>query len=157
MEVEAKTGMCSGYTVAKGSNQADWREKQPSQVACVSEGLRCWGAWDTICGSISKGTIDHLEERDVEREVLEDLPLKRREWSSSARRTLKVHNYIGFSERIIICHLNSAEIQDYVPCIYSHSSWELASAAKVFVVVSARRLSNTLLDWTELNWTELNS
>ena len=31
------------------TEQTDWREKQPSQVACVSEDLKCWGTWDTTC------------------------------------------------------------------------------------------------------------
>ena len=33
--------------------QIDWRAKQPSQVACLSEGLKCWGAWDTTWGHSS--------------------------------------------------------------------------------------------------------
>ena len=47
------------------TEQVDWlvfNFKQPSQVACISEDLKCWGAWDTTWGHESKGphTIDHL-------------------------------------------------------------------------------------------------
>ena len=31
------------------TEQTGWRTKQPLQLACVSEDLKCWGAWDTTC------------------------------------------------------------------------------------------------------------
>ena len=34
----------------KTTEQIDWLAKQPSQVACFSEDLKCWEAWDTTCG-----------------------------------------------------------------------------------------------------------
>ena len=32
------------------TEQMDWQAKQPSQVVCFSEDLKCWEAWDTTCG-----------------------------------------------------------------------------------------------------------
>ena len=32
------------------TEQVDWRAKQPSQMVCVSEDLKCWRPWDTTCG-----------------------------------------------------------------------------------------------------------
>ena len=31
------------------AEQIDWRAKQPSQVVCFSEDLKCWEAWNTTC------------------------------------------------------------------------------------------------------------
>ena len=31
------------------TEQTDWWAKQPPQVACFSEDLKCWEAWDTTC------------------------------------------------------------------------------------------------------------
>ena len=31
------------------TEQTDCQAKQPSQVACISEDLTCWGAWDATC------------------------------------------------------------------------------------------------------------
>ena len=58
------------------TEQTDWRAKQPSQVACFKEDLKCGEARDTTCGHKAQGhhTIDRLEERGVEREALDDLP-----------------------------------------------------------------------------------
>ena len=41
----------------KMTEQTDWRRKQPSQRACVSEDdtLKCWGAWDTTSHPPSPG------------------------------------------------------------------------------------------------------
>ena len=51
------------------TEQIDCRAKQPSHVACVSEDLKCWGAWDTTLRAKSQGhhMTDRLEERGVER------------------------------------------------------------------------------------------
>ena len=39
---------CSGHAGVKGTDRADRLVgKQPSQAACTSENLKCWGAWDT--------------------------------------------------------------------------------------------------------------
>ena len=41
---------CPGCARVKGNDQADRLEaKQPSQMACILEDLKCWGAWDTTC------------------------------------------------------------------------------------------------------------
>ena len=37
------------------TEQTDWREKQPSQMACVSEPLRCSGTRNTTSGHNTKG------------------------------------------------------------------------------------------------------
>ena len=51
------------------TEQTDWRAKQPSRVACISEDLKCWEPWNTTCGH---HTIDRLEERGVERGFLDE-------------------------------------------------------------------------------------
>ena len=48
------------------TEQIDWRAKHLLQVACFSEDLKCWGAWDTTCGRKAKD-IDRLQEGGVER------------------------------------------------------------------------------------------
>ena len=40
------------------TEQIDWRAKQAAKVACVLEDLKCWGAWDTICGFEAKDNIE---------------------------------------------------------------------------------------------------
>ena len=32
----------------QGSRQRYWQAEQLSQMACISEDLKCWGAWDTV-------------------------------------------------------------------------------------------------------------
>ena len=51
------------------TEQTDWRAKQPSQVACFSEVLKFWEAWDTNLRAQSQWhhTIDRLEERGMQR------------------------------------------------------------------------------------------
>ena len=39
---------------AREIHPADWRAKQPSQVARASEDLKCWRAWDAPCGHKAK-------------------------------------------------------------------------------------------------------
>ena len=66
VEWEAQTGICRWSTSTfensygctalaipewrEMTEQIDWRARQPSQVACFSKELKCWGAWDTTCG-----------------------------------------------------------------------------------------------------------
>ena len=72
--------------------QIHWRAKPPSQVPCVSEYLKWWGAWDTIPAGLKQGhhTIDRLEEWGVERGSDRWFSLKGREWEPSLiRRTLE--------------------------------------------------------------------
>ena len=105
VEWEAQTGMCwwstSTFENSYGctaqdmpewremTEQTGWRVKQPSQVACFSEDLKCWGAWDTT--SQGHQTIDRLEEKGVER-------------GSTRRSSFKVR------ERAIVNQTNSGTI-----------------------------------------------
>ena len=60
-------GGCAALDMPEWREMIEWRDcwaKQPSQVACISEDLKCWGAWGTTSGH---HTTDHLEERGVER------------------------------------------------------------------------------------------
>ena len=57
--------------------QIDWRAKQPSQVACFSEDLKCWGAWDTTCGYKAKDLTKSIARIAWKEEALDDLPLNR--------------------------------------------------------------------------------
>ena len=74
------------------TEQVDWRAKQPSQVACLSEDLKCWGAWDTTCGHKAKDTTPSIAWRReaCKEETLDDLPWKDERGPSSVRRTLKL-------------------------------------------------------------------
>ena len=36
-------------TSDRADRLASTKKKRPSKVACVSEDLKCWGDWDTIC------------------------------------------------------------------------------------------------------------
>ena len=57
------------------------KAKQPSQVACFSENLKCWEAWDTTCGHKAKDITPSVAWRREARkeEALDDLPVKGRE------------------------------------------------------------------------------
>ena len=74
------------------TEQTDWRVKQPSQVACVSEDLKCWGAWDTTCWHKAKDITPSITWRREawKEEVLGDLPWKDESGSSSIRWTLEL-------------------------------------------------------------------
>ena len=68
----------------KGNDRArtDWRAKQPPQVSCVLEDLKCWGAWDTTCGHKTKDITPSIAwEREAWKEKALDWrsPLKGRE------------------------------------------------------------------------------
>ena len=71
------------------TEQIDWREKQPSQVARVSEDLKCWGAWDTNRGHKAKDITPSIAWRREawKEEALDDLPWKDERGSSSIWRT----------------------------------------------------------------------
>ena len=91
---ETKTGMCwwltSTFKNSYGctalvmpewremTEQIDWRAKQPSQVACFSEDLKCWGVWDTACRHKAKDVMPSVTgKREAwNKEVLNDLPWK---------------------------------------------------------------------------------
>ena len=72
------------------TEQIDWRAKQPSQVACISEDLKCWGAWDTTSGHKAKDiTLSIAWRREAWKEkALDDLPWKAESGPSSIRWTL---------------------------------------------------------------------
>ena len=74
------------------TEQIDWRAKQPSQVACFSEDLKCWGAWDTTCGHKAKNIAPSIAWRReaLKEEALDDLPWKDERGPSSVRRTLEL-------------------------------------------------------------------
>ena len=48
------------------SKHIDWWAKHLQQVACVSQNLKCWGAWDTTYWQ----RTSHLEERGIQRKSL---------------------------------------------------------------------------------------
>ena len=60
------------------TQQIDWRAKQPSQVACFSEDLKFWAAWDTTCGNKAKDITPWITWRREawKEEALDDLPWK---------------------------------------------------------------------------------
>ena len=60
------------------TEQIDWREKQSSQVACFSEDLKCWGAWDTTGRHKAKDITSTIAwRRGVDRGFrYDDLPSK---------------------------------------------------------------------------------
>ena len=70
----------------------DWREKQRAQVACVSEDLKCWWAWNTTCGHKAKDiTPSTAWRREAwKEEVLGDLLWKDEGGPSSIRWTLEL-------------------------------------------------------------------
>ena len=108
LEWEAQRGMCRRSTSTfknpcgcaaldmpewRGmADQIDWRAKQPSQVACFSEDLKCWEAWDTTCRHKAKDLIPSTAWRReaLKEEALDDLPWKDERGPSSIRRTLEL-------------------------------------------------------------------
>ena len=72
--------------------QIDWRAKQPSQVACFSENMKCWEAWDTTCRNKAKDITPLITWRRAvwKEEVLDDLPWKDERGPSSTRRILEL-------------------------------------------------------------------
>ena len=91
------------------TEQIDWWAKQQSQVACVSEDLKCWETWDITYGHKAKDIIDRLEERGVERGSARRSSLKGRgrntvsqmNIGTVSRPTLgKTLRNLGFSERM---------------------------------------------------------
>ena len=68
-------------------------KKEPSQVACFSEDLKCWEAWDNYLWAQSQGHITPASiawRREAwKEEALDDLPWKDERGPSSVRRTLE--------------------------------------------------------------------
>ena len=69
----------------------DWQAQQPSQVACFSEDLKCWEAWDTTCGHKAKDITPLIawRRKALKEEVLDNLPWKDQRGPSSIRWTLE--------------------------------------------------------------------
>ena len=63
-----------------------------SQVACFSEDLKCWGAWDTTFGHKAKYITSSIAwKREAwKEETLDDFPWKDERGPSSIRRTLEL-------------------------------------------------------------------
>ena len=116
--------------VHKLSRETGGQSMQPSQVACFSDDLKCWEAWDTTCGHKAKDIIPSIAwKREAwKEEALDNLPWKDERGPSSVRWTLEPfqrqcwgklprdgvkRKMMGFSERI-----------------------------------------DSILNWTELNWTQ---
>ena len=71
--------------------QIDWRAKQPSQVACFSEDLKYWEAWNPTCEHKAKGITPSITWRREawKEEAQDDRPWKDERGSLSIRRTLE--------------------------------------------------------------------
>ena len=107
VEWEAQTGMCRWSTSTfenscectaldmlewrETTEQIDWRAKEPSQVACFSEDLKCWKAWDTTCGNKAKDITPLIAWRReaLKEEAIDNLPWKDERGPSSIRWTLE--------------------------------------------------------------------
>ena len=126
------------------------RAKQPSQVACFLEDIKCWGAWNLQAQSSGHHTIDHLEERGMERGSARQSSLKGQERAiinQTIKSSMKPWNHdkhwnhfkgnvgetsdrwggahVGFSKHIDTI-LNWSELksdQDHVPASWSPVSW----------------------------------
>ena len=94
-----------GHARVKGNDQA-----------CVSEDLKCWGAWDTTCWRKAKDITAVIWRREVwKEEAFDDLPWKDEIGPFSIRGTLALFQrqcwgnlwvHTGFSERIHTTVLN---------------------------------------------------
>ena len=73
------------------TEQTDWQAKQPSQVACISEDLKCGEARDTTCRHKAKGITPSIAWRHEawKEETPDDLLLKDERGPTSIRRTLE--------------------------------------------------------------------
>ena len=81
--------LCEGRKIASS--------KQTPQVACVSEDLKYWGAWDYTCGHSTISFLSLLEERSAERGSAGRSYLKDEKVPSSAKRII-----IGTVSKVII-------------------------------------------------------
>ena len=72
------------------TKQTVWQAKQPLQVACISEDIMCWGAWDTTCGHKAKDStpLNAWRREAWKEEAFNDLPWKDERGPSSIRWTL---------------------------------------------------------------------
>ena len=119
-----------GPVAVEGNDQADRWARQPLQVACVSEDLKCWGAWDTGLDAKPRTyTVGRLEERSVERGSAQQ-SWKDVKGPSSIRPTLELsqrQHWVNFWEmgwnayRLPQGHRYHLELNW---CLELNSSWE---------------------------------
>ena len=65
------------------------------ETACVSEDLKCWGSWDTICGHKAMGNVlTGLGARGPSRAHSYHVELK--QWSHSKRKSLRKLTQLGW-------------------------------------------------------------
>ena len=78
---------CVGHARMKLNDRPD-----RLQAVCVSENLKCWGAWNTTCGNSSRDITKSISLRREawEEETLDDLPWEDERGPSSIRWTLKL-------------------------------------------------------------------
>ena len=95
---------CPGHARVKGNDQADrLAGKQPSQVACFFEDLKCWGAWDTACRHkaqqghmiVSHRQSPGLRRKSQNAEVLNNLPWNVEKGRPSVRPMLEFNCFKG--------------------------------------------------------------
>ena len=88
------------------TEQIDWRAKQPSHAGCASEHLKCWGAWDTICGYKAKDITPLIVWRRralrIERGSAQRSSLRGWEKRTSIRPTLELFQGQHFSDHFYI-------------------------------------------------------
>ena len=114
------------------TEQTDWWVKQPSQVACFSEDLKCWGAWNTSCPHKAKDIMPStIWRKEAWKEVmLDNLLWKDERGPSSIRWTLQPFQRQRW-----------------------RNFWEMEWSAYVFFL----KCMDTILNWTELKWTSFNN
>ena len=73
------------------TEQIDWRAKQPSQMACFSEDLKCWEASDATSRHKAKDitTLTACRRKVLKEEALDDLHWKDERGQLSIRQTLE--------------------------------------------------------------------
>ena len=101
----------SSHVGVKGNDPADRLAGKAAniQVACISEDLTCWGAWDTSCRRKAKDTMPST---DRKREAYEEETLDKLPWQDTNK--LKGRSSIqgdigGTSERQGGAHMGVSE------------------------------------------------
>ena len=98
---------CSGHAGLKGNDRAVRLADKvtiTNEKACISDGLKCWRAWDTTTGHKAKGITPSIAWRREawKEEALDDLPWKGRE------RAIASQTNIGTVSRATLGKLLSA-------------------------------------------------
>ena len=110
--------------------QIDSEARQPSQVACFLEDLKCWEAWDTTCGQKAMDIIPSITWRR------EALGLDR--WSAR-RSSLKGR------EKAIVNQTN-------IGASYFKGNVRETSERRDGAHMGFSQRIDTILNWIELNW-----